>query len=199
MLEWSTARYRATNTPHHLGNTTLPPHHLGNSKLPPPHRTSTSCSPPPPSRALKEVLYPANSGYYSQTGGNLANLRQNTTIEKVVGPVSHSCPLSPILTTKGRPSKPSVPPYLGQALILSPRCGLPQEVLQTREPPPDNHGEDRRAAALPDNLAHRGENTAEEAAPERRGGGGGEVAAAGHIQEAMAGGDSTIMAIDLVI
>jgi Zn-dependent M16 (insulinase) family peptidase len=37
----------------------------------------------PTSRALKEVLYPGNSGYYSQTGGNLVNIRQNTTIEKV--------------------------------------------------------------------------------------------------------------------
>ena len=33
--------------------------------------------------ALKEVLYPGNSGYYAQTGGNLANLRYNTTIDKV--------------------------------------------------------------------------------------------------------------------
>ena len=35
------------------------------------------------SRALKEVLYPGNSGYYAQTGGNLFNLRYNTTIDKV--------------------------------------------------------------------------------------------------------------------
>jgi len=35
------------------------------------------------SRALKEVLYPGNSGYYAQTGGNLENLRTSTTIEKV--------------------------------------------------------------------------------------------------------------------
>merc|ERR1719319_1518116 len=35
------------------------------------------------SRALKEVLYPGNSGYYAQTGGSLENLRYNTTIEKV--------------------------------------------------------------------------------------------------------------------
>ena len=35
------------------------------------------------SRALKEVLFPGNSGYYAQTGGNLENLRDNTTIEKV--------------------------------------------------------------------------------------------------------------------
>ena len=36
------------------------------------------------SRALKEVLYPGNSGYYAQTGGNLFNLRYNTTIDKVL-------------------------------------------------------------------------------------------------------------------
>jgi len=35
------------------------------------------------SRALKEKLYPGNSGYYAQTGGNLVNLRNSTTIEKV--------------------------------------------------------------------------------------------------------------------
>ena len=40
--------------------------------------TSYKCS-----RALKEVLFPGNSGYYAQTGGNLANLRYNTTIDKV--------------------------------------------------------------------------------------------------------------------
>jgi len=35
------------------------------------------------SRALKEKLYPGNSGYYAQTGGNLENIRTSTTIEKV--------------------------------------------------------------------------------------------------------------------
>jgi len=35
------------------------------------------------SRALKEVLYPGNSGYYAQTGGNLLNLRNSTNIDKV--------------------------------------------------------------------------------------------------------------------
>jgi len=35
------------------------------------------------SKALKEVLYPGNSGYYAQTGGSLENIRNSTTIEKV--------------------------------------------------------------------------------------------------------------------
>ena len=69
------------------------------------------------SRALKEVLYPGNSGYYSQTGGNLANLRYNTTIEKV-----------------GLPSLCS---------LWAPGSGLPPEVLPAREPHPDHHWKDR--------------------------------------------------------
>jgi len=35
------------------------------------------------SKALKERMYPGNSGYYAQTGGGLENLRNSTTIEKV--------------------------------------------------------------------------------------------------------------------
>jgi len=35
------------------------------------------------SKALKERMYPGNSGYYAQTGGSLENMRNSTTIEKV--------------------------------------------------------------------------------------------------------------------
>jgi len=35
------------------------------------------------SKALKERMYPNNSGYYAQTGGSLENMRNSTTIEKV--------------------------------------------------------------------------------------------------------------------